>query len=521
MKFAAGNTLYRFAALLLFFAWAIIVLAYGGVPDKKVQLPKSKGTVYHLLRQLSEQSGYMLIYDSQIIDNDKVVKINKGEYTLREAIYKITGNDKLEIKVVGSHILLQLPDNKKEGQTTKPAPNKNDSTKNSYITLSGVVLDRITDDRLPYSAIGVDNTTIGVITNQDGEFRLTLPDSLRNSVIRLSHVGYQNPEIDISLLIGQHVRFALNPKVIPLQEIVVRAVDPVQVLDKMLANRKYNYSASPVYLTTFYREGIDHKKKGIDLTEAVLKVYKTGYNSHWSKDQVKLIKMRRIESRQASDTVFSKMKSGINSSLMLDIVKNLPDFLQKKTQYEFFAFTHTDISVVDGKRVNIISFEQNKGIEEPLYKGQLYIDAENYALVEARFEINPKYVKEATNMFIERKARSLNIELQRAYYTVSYKESGDSIYYINHIRGDLDFKVRQKRRLFSSPLHLWFEMVNCKVDTDSVNGFPRNERLATRNIFSETKHVYDKDFWGNFNIILPEERLKELIINNLGLITED
>ena len=33
-----------------------------------------------------------------------------------------------------------------------------------------------------------------------------------------------------------------------------------------------------------------------------------------------------------------------------------------------------------------------KGIKEPLYCGELYIDAENNALVQARLEINPAYV---------------------------------------------------------------------------------------------------------------------------------
>jgi hypothetical protein len=57
------------------------------------------------------------------------------------------------------------------------------------------------------------------------------------------------------------------------------------------------------------------------------------------------------------------------------------------------------------------------------------------------------------------------------------------------------------------------------VDTNNVTGFSRKERLATRNIFSETKYKYDENFWGAFNVILPEEKLKELIINNLSEIS--
>lgn len=517
---AAENTFHRILVWLLLLVMATAVQADdGGVLNRKIQLPKSKESIYKLLRQVSDKSGYLFIYDSQIIDNDKEVKIAKGEYTVREAIYAITGNKRLEIKVIGNHILLQLPEQKKVYNAPQTIEDVAPLSDNEYFTFAGAIYDRITDEPLAYSAIGVNNTTIGTIANQDGEFKLILPDSLRHSVIRLTRVGYESQEVEAQLLEGRHVIFTLEPKVIPLQEIIVRAVDPKQEIKQMLARRKFNYSSVPTYITAFYREGIEHKKKNIDITEAVLKVYKTGYQSSSNFDQVKLVKMRRIKNAQESDTIFTKMKSGINSCLTLDLMKELPDFLNLE-DWDKYDFTHTDISVTDGRRVNIISFEQKNYITEPLYKGRLFIDAESQALVEARFEVNPKYISMATDMYIERKNKDLKLTLERAYYTVSYKLSGDSVYYINHVRGDIDLKVKRKRKLFSTPLHLWLEMVNCKVDVTDVNGFSRKERIPTRNIFSDTKYEYDRNFWGHFNVILPEEKLKELIINNLGEISE-
>ena len=82
-------------------------------------------------------------------------------------------------------------------------------------------------------------------------------------------------------------------------------------------------------------------------------------------------------------------------------------------------------------------------------------------------------------------------------YTISYRQ-WNGIYYMNHIRGDLYFKVKLKRQWFSSSsLHTWFEMVTCKVDTDNVTRFQRKERMPTRTIFSDTHFKYDADFWGS------------------------
>lgn len=169
------------------------------------------------------------------------------------------------------------------------------------------------------------------------------------------------------------------------------------------------------------------------------------------------------------------------------------------------------MTVIDNHLVNVISFRQNKGIKEPLYCGELYIDAENNALVQARLEINPAYVRQATDMFIERKTRKWKITAQEVVYTISYRQ-WNGIYYMNHIRGDLYFKVKLKRQWFSSSsLHTWFEMVTCKVDTDNVTRFQRKERMPTRTIFSDTHFKYDADFWGEFNVIPWEEELGTVI----------
>ena len=74
-----------------------------------------------------------------------------------------------------------------------------------------------------------------------------------------------------------------------------------------------------------------------------------------------------------------------------------------------YSYASCDMTVIDNRLVNVISFRQNKGIKEPLYCGELYIDAENNALVQARLEINPAYVRQATDMFIERKTRKWKI----------------------------------------------------------------------------------------------------------------
>lgn len=518
----AENTFHRLSVwLLLLFTVVSLQADDGGVLNRKVKLSKNKGTIYQLISQVSEQCGYLFIYDSQIIDNDKTVKIRKGEYTVREAIFAITGDKNLRINIVGNHILLRTAAS--QAVSIVKSGTRTDSIRSKYFTLEGTLTDRITDEPIIYGMVSISNTTIGTVSNLNGEFKLTLPDSLSQFFVKFSHVGYQTQEIEASLLAEQNIRLSLDPKIISLQEVVVRVVDPLAVLNDMVSKRPRNYPSNPSHITTFYREGIEVKKTNIDITEAVLQIYKTEYNraANINIDQAKLVKMRRIINKQMTDTILPKMKSGIESCLLLDVMKNPPDFLGDERE-AYYTFTHTDISVIDNRRVNVISFEQKEYIKDPLYKGKLYIDAENSALVEAHFKINPKYIEKATNLFIEKVNSKIKLSLQSVEYIITYRPAGDGIYYINHIRGDIRFNVKRKK-LFSSgyPLHLWLEMVSCKTESnENIKGFSRKERLSPNKIFSETKHRYDSNFWGNFNIILPEDRLKDVILNNLNEVIE-
>ena len=73
----------------------------------------------------------------------------------------------------------------------------------------------------------------------------------------------------MSLLEAQHAVWSLEPRVIPIHEVVIRAVNPIRLLREMLKAKKTNLAAVSVYLSSFYREGVRYIQKFRNLTEAV------------------------------------------------------------------------------------------------------------------------------------------------------------------------------------------------------------------------------------------------------------
>lgn len=478
----------------------------GDVLERMVQLPRMRGTIYALLGKLSEQSSYLFIYDSKVINNDSIVKVRKQSCTMRQAIYEITGNQNLELKVLGNHILI--------AQMTEATPARDrirESPRSTYSTVTGKLLDKETGEPIANASVLVEGTSLGNITNQNGEFRLHLPDSLKKNLLSFSHLGYVKQSVGVSVLEGLNSIVSLEPKVISLQEVLIRLVEPKKLLREMMERRSKNYAADPVYLTTFYREGVQLKNKFQSLTEAVFKVYKPSVLDADADDQVKLLKMSRIDNREKTDSLITKIRSGVEACLQLDIVKNIPDFLLLESRGEFYTYISRDLMFIENRTANVVYFEQKKGVNEPLFCGELYIDSENSALLQARIEINPTYIKEATRLFVVRQAQKIRLTTQKIVYTISYKP-WNGTYYVHHIRGDLYFKMKRKRISFSNPtVHTWFEMVTCHIDNKDVTRFPRSERLPLHTVLADTNFKYDESFWGDFNVIPLEEELSQII----------
>lgn len=501
----AGTILMKIATIFIVAIFSFPLKAQDTPDEVKFNLERSRGTLYTVLGKISSVTGLMFIYDSEILDNEKTVKLPAGEYSITEAIRKISGNNNLNVRITGKHALIYAPGLER---AIEVIPSEDTLSSEKFFAVEGKLLDRISGEPVVFGSVSVPGLPVGIVSNLEGAFRLILPDSLKNSIIRFSHIGYESREVAAELIIAGNVTVYMEQKIIPLQEVIVRAVDPVSAIRDMLRKRAQNYTLDPSYITAFYREGVEYKNN-LCLSEAVMKIYKTGVLSGSAGEQVKILKMRRMTNIDQEDTLVARIRSSVNASLLLDVVKNPTDFLTPESM-SLYNYTHSDITEIDGRRVYVFSFEQNELVIEPLFKGELYVDAENMALIKAKFEIHPDHIRKSSDNLIVKRSRSHSVTPLKVVYEVSYRNSGE-LYYINHVRGDLTFRVRKSGRIFSSDLHAWFEMVNCKVETDNVRKFPSDERYSTRDIFSQTSFIYDPQFWRSFNVILPERELRDLV----------
>ena len=143
----------------------------------------------------------------------------------------------------------------------------------------------------------------------------------------------------------------MNQRIVPLQEVIVRMVNPRKIVQEVVEYRSKNYPLDPSYLTSFYREGIEKRKDLLYLSEAVFKIFKPSYESA-SEGQIKLLKMRKITNETNRDTVVLKMKAGPEASLLIDLVKNIPDFMDI-SDGNLFNYTKIDMVEYDSHLAHV------------------------------------------------------------------------------------------------------------------------------------------------------------------------
>ncbi|MBW3544880.1 MAG: TonB-dependent receptor [Bacteroidetes bacterium] len=105
-------------------------------------------------------------------------------------------------------------------------------TRSNAAVVETVVTGRVTDEAgnsLPGVSIRVKNTTVGAVTDMDGNFRLSIPDEHQQPVLVFSFVGYQDQEVAVG---NQSViNVQLLEDVESLEELVVIGYQTVQKKD--------------------------------------------------------------------------------------------------------------------------------------------------------------------------------------------------------------------------------------------------------------------------------------------------
>jgi len=380
----------------------------------------------------------------------------------------------------------------------------------SSITISGKVVDSKTNKPIIFASVTATGTNIGTVTNTEGEFNIQFDKSLNIKSLSFKYIGYQNKEVEISSIPDKKFKVKLKPSVVPIEEVIIRPNNPKELIREILRKIPVNYSDKANKEMAFYREFVKNKRKYVSISEAVVEVYKAPYNKEYREDLVKLYKGHKSANVKAQDTIIMKLRGGPKTALLLDIAKN-PDYLFSEEKIDDYNFTLNNVTNINNQQNYIIVFQQKQNPERPLFNGKIYVNIKSLAITAAEFNLNLENISEASKIFIRKKPLLMTIRPTNTKYYVSYTENNGK-YYFSHARGEVEFDVKWKRKLFKSHYSVMTEIAITDRTDKNVQKIPKNQQLKSGIVFDEKVYPYtDSDFWGKYNTIKPEESIQRTI----------
>ncbi len=375
--------------------------------------------------------------------------------------------------------------------------------------IKGEVIDAKSKKSLVFATLNLLESNISTITNSEGKFVLKIPTSISEGKVRISFLGYESKEVPLTELAKDFNVITLTESTTELDEVSVTSVkDASNLVREVFKNKADNYLKDPTVMTAFYRESIKRRNKNVSLSEAVVNIFKQPYDKG-GRDDIKIYKARKSTNYKLLDTVAFKLQGGPFNSLFLDIMK-YPEYIFSDF-IDYYNFNFNRSTEINGKPIYVISFAQKDAINDPLYKGELYIEPINKVLVSAVYSLNITDSKDASKLFVRKKPRNASVYPKEVVYRVDYKESNGR-WHFSYGNAMLKFTIDWDKKLFNSTYTMNSEMAITNWQKNISDKPSRRDLIKSSIILSdEASGFSDPDFWGAYNIIEPEKNIESAI----------
>jgi hypothetical protein len=393
-----------------------------------------------------------------------------------------------------------------------PSPDRKKNDQQALLTLRGKVVDAETGEPLVFASVAVKETNVATITNIDGEFLIKISETQTSRNLEVTFLGYKNRVVPLIELRGDDYKnvISMTPAPIPIKEIIVKPLDPDGIIRNVISRIGKNYVDEPNLMTAFYRETIRKNRTYVSIGEAVVEIFKAPYNNDIRYDGARIYKGRKGSDVEKMDTVLFKLQGGPVSVMQLDIVKNTESILTMDAM-KYYDYSLAGVVEIDDKPHYVIAFRQKPSVDEPLFMGNLYIEADSYAVTEAEFGFNLEDKEAVSSIFIRKKPLGMQVTPEVATYRTRYREQ-DGKWYFAYSRAEVKFKVNWKKKLFNTYYTTMSEIAVTDRTNEEVIKIAGKEKLRYSDIFTEQVSAFtDPEYWGEYNVIEPDQSIESAI----------
>lgn len=373
--------------------------------------------------------------------------------------------------------------------------------------LSGAVYEAETGKPLSGVRVSLPGSHFATVTNEDGAF--TIKSNFQPSSLVLILIGYKTVTRPVTYGRAEPLDIPMSRDALSLKEAVLIG-NPHTLLEKALDHIPVNYSNTPERFQCFYRETVQKRQRFINISEAVMDVYKTAYTTGVVRDRVAVRKSRLLVSPRRTDTLSVKVMGGPAQATELDLVKNGSYFFSN----ENLALYDLELArpvVVDNRPQYVIKMIPSGTAEFALRFTTLYIDMETFAFTRVEQSLDVSDPLKATDAMLIRKPAGLRFRPRELNLVLNYSYDG-KISRLSYVRTVFRFNCDWKKRFFRTVFSAISEMVVTNRYEGAAQPIDRTEAFKSRDSLSDqAEYYFDPDFWKAYNIIEPTTSLEHAI----------
>jgi hypothetical protein len=209
-----------FYGLVLQICFTGLLLASDGLAQERVSiedvylsLDLEDASLEQTLETISKKTNFKFAFEQQNIESVRSISTSASNESLADVLREISKNTDLSFKRVNDNIFIS----KKKFLGKAVEEDLVSSGIFQGINITGTVLSSEDETGLPGVNIVVQGTSIGTVTDVEGNYSLEVPDA--NAVLVFSSVGFVREEVAVGS--QTVINVTLNPDITALSEIVV------------------------------------------------------------------------------------------------------------------------------------------------------------------------------------------------------------------------------------------------------------------------------------------------------------
>ncbi len=180
---------------------------------KKISVQADNETIEQVLDKISKLADVRFFYNHSALDFSKKITLNLKDTELQTVISKVLAGEKVEVEYQANHTIVLRPQRVREGIPT--------------LNISGKIVDATNSEPLIGASVVLkEQKGIGVVTDIDGNFHITVPEGGASALI-ISYIGYEGEELAIS---GngdmKDITIKMTPASVEMEGVVVTGMAP-------------------------------------------------------------------------------------------------------------------------------------------------------------------------------------------------------------------------------------------------------------------------------------------------------